>query len=126
MEDNPVNLLLVQELVALRPAVTLWSAVDGAEGLARAREALPQVVLLDLQLPDLHGRDVLRRLREDPLTAGATVIALSANAMAEDIAAARAEGFDDYWTKPLDFHRFLAALDALVQRLGGGTGTPGA
>jgi PAS domain S-box-containing protein len=124
VEDNPVNLLLVQELVALRPAVRLWSAVDGTEGLTLARAERPHVVLLDLQLPDLHGREVLRRLREDPVTAGATVIALSANAMAEDIAAARAEGFDDYWTKPLDFHRFLASLDALVARLG--TATPDA
>jgi CheY-like chemotaxis protein len=65
-----------------------------------------------MQLPDVDGHAVLRRLRADPSTASIRCIALSANAMPEDIRHALAQGFDDYWTKPLDFKRFMAAIDA--------------
>jgi len=72
-------------------------------------------VLVDMQLPDFDGHEVLRRLRADPLTADIPCIALSANAMPQDIREARAQGFDDYWTKPIDFDFFLAGLDRLAQ-----------
>lgn len=114
VEDNPVNLMLVQELVAMRPAIRFFSAVDGLGGLALAASVRPDVVLLDLHLPDIGGLEVLGRLRADPVLAGCRVIALSANAMPEDIRAALAQGFDDYWTKPIDFDQFLAGLDALA------------
>jgi len=67
-----------------------------------------------MQLPDIDGIEVLRRLRSDPATAGVTCVALSANAMPEDVQQARAAGFDDYWTKPIDLGEFLKALDRLV------------
>lgn len=114
VEDNPVNLMLVQELVAMRPAIRFFCAEDGASGLALAAAERPDVVLLDLHLPDIDGLEVLTRLRADPALVGCRVIALSANALPEDIRAARAEGFDDYWTKPIDFDQFLAGLDALA------------
>ena len=116
IEDNPVNLMLVQELVAMRPGIRLLSAVDGGSGLALAAAERPDAVLLDLQLPDLSGHEVLARLRADPALARCAVIALSANAVPEDIRDALAHGFDDYWTKPIDFDRFLAGLDALQAR----------
>lgn len=116
VEDNPVNLMLVQELVAMRPGIRLLSAVDGRSGLALAAAERPDAVLLDLQLPDLSGHEVLARLRADPALAPCKVIALSANAVPEDIRDALANGFDDYWTKPIDFDRFLAGLDALQPR----------
>ena len=72
-------------------------------------------VLLDLHLPDISGHEVLARLRANPQLAACHVIALSANAMPEDIRAAREQGFDDYWTKPIDFDVFLAGLDRLAQ-----------
>lgn len=112
IEDNPVNQLVVQELVAQRPQLSLDCADDGAQGLARARELRPDLILLDMQLPDVDGYEVLRRLRLDPLTAAIPCIALSANAMPEDIRRALSAGFADYWTKPIDFKRFLAGLDA--------------
>lgn len=114
IEDNPVNLMLVQELVALRPGMRMLSAVDGQDGLAQALAERPDLVLLDLHLPDLHGREVAARLRADPRTAGCRIVALSAGALPEDIRAAREQGFDDYWTKPIDFDRFLAGLDRIA------------
>jgi signal transduction histidine kinase/CheY-like chemotaxis protein len=113
IEDNPVNVLLVEELVSLRPHVRLHVAVDGRTGIARARELRPRVVLIDLQLPDIDGFDVLRAVRADPALAGIACIALSANAMREDVARALRSGFDDYWTKPIDFAQFLGGLDNL-------------
>jgi len=114
IEDNAVNLMLVEELVAMRPSTQLLKAHDGLSGLALAAAQRPDAVLLDLHLPDIPGTEVLRRLRADPATAGCTVIALSANAMPEDIRDALAQGFDDYWTKPIDFDQFLAGLDRLT------------
>jgi CheY-like chemotaxis protein len=78
-----------------------------------ARAQRPDVVLVDLQLPDFDGFEVLRQLRADPATARLTCIALSANAMPEDIQRGLAGGFDDYWTKPIKFKPFLDALERL-------------
>ena len=114
IEDNPVNVILVKELVAMRPGVGLACCVDGMSGVERALDDRPDVVLVDMQLPDIDGYEVLKRLRGQPSMATSSIIALSANGMGDDIARARAAGFDDYWTKPIDFRRFLAGLDALM------------
>lgn len=114
IEDNEVNVLLVQELVALRPQIDLVCASDGLTGVAQALQRRPDVVLIDMHLPDIDGHEVLRRLRMRPELSAAKCIALSANAMPEDVAQALSEGFDDYWTKPIDVQRFLGALDALM------------
>jgi PAS domain S-box-containing protein len=114
IEDNPVNLLLVKELFSLRPAVELITAANGAEGIAAARHRRPHLVLLDMQLPDMHGLDVLKRLRDEPLLDKTRFVALSANAMAQDVAQALGAGFEDYWTKPIDFGKFLAGIDAIA------------
>ncbi len=111
IEDNPVNVLVVEELLATRPQLGLMCEVDGASGLARARSLLPDLILLDMQLPDFDGYQVLARLRADPITASIPCIALSANAMQEDIRRAVAAGFLAYWTKPIDFKAFLQGLD---------------
>jgi len=65
-------------------------------------------------LPDMSGIDVLRQLRQEPSLATCRIIALSANAMPEDVATALAAGFTEYWTKPLNLQRFLADMDALL------------
>jgi signal transduction histidine kinase/ActR/RegA family two-component response regulator len=113
IEDNEVNMLIVRELVRKRPDLDFEGAVDGGSGLALARRLQPALILLDMQLPDMDGHAVLRALRADSGTAGIRCIALSANAMPEDIRTALAEGFDDYWTKPLDLGAFLRALERL-------------
>jgi PAS domain S-box-containing protein len=115
VEDNPVNLLLVRELLSMRPQLKLHEAVDGTSGIAAALAHRPDLLLLDLQLPDINGVDVLARLRSEPALAHSTFIALSANAMPEQVAAARAAGFHEYWTKPIDFSQFLSGLDRISQ-----------
>jgi len=114
IEDNAVNVLLVQEIVSMRENVTLHVAIDGRSGIASALALKPRAVLIDLQLPDMDGFEVLRRLRADGSMDGVSMIALSANAMPEDIEKARRMGFDDYWTKPIDFRKFLAGLYRLA------------
>jgi hypothetical protein len=113
IEDNPINVMLVEELVRMLSGLKFESAPTGAAGVARARALRPDVILVDLQLPDFDGFEVLRRLRAQPETASIPCIALSANAMPEDIARGREAGFTDYWTKPIDFKVFLAALEKL-------------
>ena len=99
-----------RRLVRTLPGLEIASEATGAGGVARARAWRPDLLLVDMQLPDIDGFEVLRRLRAAPETAGIDCIALSANAMPEDIARARAAGFADYWTKPIDFRNFLEAL----------------
>ena len=114
IEDNPVNVLIVEELIRRFPGLTLMSASDGSTGLEIAREFVPDLVLTDMELPDFDGFEVLRRLRADPKTAGIPCVALSANAMPEDIALALRSGMADYWTKPIDFAEFTMALSRLL------------
>jgi CheY-like chemotaxis protein len=111
IEDNAVNVLIVAELVRRRSGIEFDSMPDGASGVARAAQTLPGLVLVDMQLPDIDGLEVLRRLRANEATAGLRLVALSANAIPADIQRALQAGFDDYWTKPLDFKVFEAALD---------------
>ncbi|HET7793336.1 MAG TPA: PAS domain-containing protein [Rhizobacter sp.] len=111
IEDNAVNVLLVEELIRMRPGLVLESAGTGLAGVARAATLQPDLILVDIQLPDIDGFEVLRHLKQQAGTAHIPCIALSANAMPPDIARATAAGFADYWTKPIDFSQFLAALD---------------
>ena len=110
IEDNQVNVLLVEELVRSIGGLSITSELNGADGVARALALRPDLVLVDLQLPDFDGFEVLRRLRADPATRDIPCIALSANAIPEDIERGLAAGFVDYWTKPIDFSAFLTAL----------------
>jgi len=98
----------------------LDSAPDGGSGIARALAGAPDLILLDLQLPDMSGIEVMRRLRPEPTLSACRFVALSANAMPEDVSQALSAGFNEYWTKPLNLQQFLADMDALAQRLGRG------
>lgn len=116
IEDNPVNALLVRELLAGRPAVQLVLADNGVAGVQQARLLQPDLILVDMLLPDIDGHAVLQALRADPRTAHIRCVALSANATPDDVQAARAAGFTDYWTKPIHFDRFLRDLGVLLGR----------
>lgn len=113
IEDNPVNVLVVEQLVRSRAGLSFASEATGEAGVECARRLNPDLILIDIQLPDIDGLEVLRRLRTHPETAHTPCIALSANALPEDIDRALAAGFSDYWTKPIDFVPFLATLERM-------------
>jgi CheY-like chemotaxis protein len=100
----------MEEVFRIRPAWTLQVALDGERGLAMARSRSPDLLLIDMNLPDMGGLEVIQRLRADPATAGLRCIAFSADAMREQIDAALAGGFDAYWTKPIDLRLMLERL----------------
>ncbi len=114
IEDNPVNVILVEQLIEQRGGIDFCSEPDGQTGVARAAVFQPDLVLVDIHLPDIDGFEVLRQLRAAPQTAKLCCVALSANAMPEDVARAKAAGFNDYWTKPIRFSSFLAGLNRLL------------
>ena len=111
VEDNPANLNLVEQIVQRQPDLHLLSAVNGSLGLGLARTSLPDVILMDINLPGMNGFEVLAALRGDPLTARIPVIALSANAMHLDITRGEEAGFLRYLTKPIKVAELLEALD---------------
>jgi signal transduction histidine kinase/CheY-like chemotaxis protein len=111
VEDNPANLMLVEDIVTRRPDIRLLSARDGAGGIAMARASLPDVILMDIHLPGMSGLDALQVLRGDPLTAHIPVVALSANAGPRDKSKGLEAGFFDYLTKPINVAAFLQSLD---------------
>ena len=115
IEDAPVNILLMEQYVALCADVQLLVARDGATGLALVRQSLPNLVLLDMQLPDMSGLDVLDRLRADPATSGVRVVALSADAMPAQVTEAIARGAEAYWTKPLSLGKFKIELPKFLR-----------
>jgi PAS domain S-box-containing protein len=111
VEDNPANLMLVEDLIARRPDIRLLSAADGIRGVDLARSALPDVILMDINLPGMSGFEVLEILAEDPHTMHIPVVALSANAMPRDIERGLEAGFFRYLTKPIKLHEFTDTLD---------------
>jgi signal transduction histidine kinase len=111
IEDNPANIRLVQLILANRPHATLLTATDGLSGLELVRQKQPDVVLLDLHLPDIEGHDVLNRLQADLSTKSIPVIILSADANPEQTAKLLEAGARQYLTKPFDVRTFLKVLD---------------
>jgi PAS domain S-box-containing protein len=111
VEDNPSNIKLVETILRERPEVTLLVAQQGSLGLELAREHRPALVLLDLNLPDVSGEEVLRRLHDDPRTAGIRVVVVSADATAGRFERLRARGAQAYLTKPFQIEEFLAVID---------------
>jgi signal transduction histidine kinase/AmiR/NasT family two-component response regulator len=115
VEDNPANMMLIEDLVARRPDIRLLSARDGLRGVEIARASLPDVILMDINLPGISGIKALQILAQDPTTAHIPVVALSANAMPRDIAKGLEAGFFRYLTKPIKVNEFMATLDVALE-----------
>jgi PAS domain S-box-containing protein len=115
VEDNPANLMLIEQLVARRPDMRLLSARDGNVGIQLARANQPEVILMDINLPGISGTEALRILRDDPATAHIPVVALSANAMPRDIEKGLEAGFFRYLTKPIKVNEFMHTLDVALE-----------
>ncbi len=111
VEDNRANMELVAQLIARRPDMRLLRAEDGLRGLALARAHLPDVILMDINLPGISGLQALRLLRDGPTTRHIPVVALSANAMPRDIERGMEAGFYRYLTKPIKISEFMQTLD---------------
>ena len=113
VEDNEKNLKLLRDVLQVKGYRTL-EARTASEGLRLAREELPALVLMDIQLPDLSGITALSRLRADPLTQAIPTIAVSASAMQEEQEKITASGFDGYIMKPIELKSFLEQVERYV------------
>jgi CheY-like chemotaxis protein len=115
VEDNPANMKLVEQLITRRPDLRLLTAVNGTLGIELARNAQPEVILMDINLPGISGIEALKILREDPATAHIPIVALSANAIPRDIEKGLQAGFFRYLTKPIKVYEFMATLDVALE-----------
>ncbi|MCD2451622.1 PAS domain S-box protein [Methylicorpusculum oleiharenae] len=115
VEDNPANLMLVEQIIESLPHLQMLSARNANLGIALAKSHLPDVILMDINLPGISGIKALKILHDDPITAHIPVVALSANAMPRDIEKGLAAGFFRYLTKPIKIHEFMSALEDALQ-----------
>ena len=134
IEDNEDNLYMLQLWFDVLGGYEILSARDGVAGIAMAASERPDLILMDLNLPEIDGWEATRRLKADPATRDIPIIALSAHAMAGDREKALATGCDDFDTKPIEFDRLLAKIDQALAThppplpspaCGGGTGGGG-
>lgn len=111
VEDQPANLALVVQLIARRTNWKLLTAIDGHLGIMLAKANLPDVILMDINLPGIDGFEALRLLRADPDVCAIPVIALSSNAFPTDLEKGAKAGFFRYLTKPYRIGDLMSALD---------------
>jgi two-component system cell cycle response regulator DivK len=120
IEDNELNRDMLSRRL-YRTGHTVILGTTARRGIEMARELLPDLILMDLRLPDLNGWEAARQLRSDPATANIPLLALTAHAMEGDRERALASGYDDYDTKPIDLPRLLEKINDLLER---GPGRP--
>ncbi len=113
VEDNLSNMKLIQMLLESMPHIELIPALQGQVGIDLARSHQPDLVLLDVHLPDMSGADVLRRLKADPATSAIPVVVISADATQGQIRRLRQSGAYDYLTKPIDIKRFMSLFESI-------------
>jgi len=111
VDDNPGSLKLVELFMLHRPDIRLLTAVNGKSGLEIAWVSRPEVIVTDINLPDMSGFKVLESLRADPATTRIPVIALTANSLPLNVESGLESGFFRYLTKPIQFKAFLETLD---------------
>jgi CheY-like chemotaxis protein len=115
VEDNPSNVLLMRHIVKEIDGVELLIATNPRDGIELARAVLPHLIILDINLPEMDGFDVLRILKAHPETAQIPVFALTANALPREVEHGRAAGFTRYLTKPINVPEFLDALGDMFE-----------
>jgi CheY-like chemotaxis protein len=115
VEDDPVNAELVRQVLSLRPAVTLRIADSGSRAMALALQRVPDLMLIDMNLGDMTGRQLAHLFRLEPALREVRLVALSADALPEQIARAMEQGFERYLTKPVDFHDLLGLVDSCTR-----------
>ena len=117
VEDNETNVEVMRGILAQRPQVEMQVSVTGLDGLAAIRARRPDLILLDMHLPDISGMELLRHLRADPLTSTIPIVVVSADALAQQIEAAFEAGCTHYLTKPVSVSELLSVLDDHLERL---------
>ena len=115
IEDDPITFASVKLLLSSKRALKVLQATNGQTGLAIAQTRVPKIILLDLDLPDIHGSEVIQHLRKDPVTAGIPVVVVSGDATASQIERLLVLGARNYLTKPLTVEPFLAVVDEVLQ-----------
>jgi CheY-like chemotaxis protein len=123
VEDNEDNLYMLQLWFDVLGGYEILSARDGAAGIAMAASERPDLILMDLNLPEIDGWEATRRLKADPATRNIPIVALSAHAMAGDREKALATGCDDFDTKPIEFDRLLAKIEQALATEASGSGS---
>lgn len=113
IEDNPDNMLLVQRALEARGYTFVWAG-DGASGLAEAESNLPDLILLDINLPDIDGYEVARRIRANERLRSLPVIAITANALRGDAEKALNAGCDVYMSKPINIRELWAKVNSFL------------
>lgn len=116
VEDDPINRMLVDNIFKTQTPYTLLSAENAEQGLVLAATELPDLILLDNNLPDMDGYEVLERLGKNESTRSTPVVVYSADAMPEAIRRAKAAGFSEYVTKPLEVNSFLTTIEAVLSK----------
>jgi len=117
IEDNETNIEVMRGILAQRVQVQMEVAVTGLEGLASVHDRSPHLILLDMQLPDMSGLDLLHHLKADPATSAIPVIVVSADATAQQVDAALDAGAVRYLTKPVSVNELIATVDDLLDRM---------
>jgi two-component system cell cycle response regulator DivK len=113
VEDNEKNMKLVRDVLQFKGYQTL-EAVNGTDGVRLAKERKPDLVLMDIQLPDIDGITALGQIRADPETKGIPILAVSASVMPDDQQRIHASGFDAFITKPINVKQFVETVEKFV------------
>ena len=115
VEDDPRNLKLIRDLLQIKGYTTL-EATDGKQGVDMARAKMPDLILMDIQMPVMDGFEATSILKADPVTKSITIVALTAFAMQGDREKCMKSGFDDYITKPLDTRAFMTKIKEYLEK----------
>ena len=117
VEDNPDNMHLIQKVLTVR-GYEVYGAVNGLDGVSMAEDLKPDMILLDINLPDIDGYEVARRIRKSLETSlhSVTIIAITANVLKGDAEKALAAGCDAYMPKPINIHELWARVETYLSR----------